>query len=247
MEARPYIGWENPVALGGATGPPPPARDLFANSKKNYIEVLSLVAWATGPLSPLGRATGGHFRNFSKRTYIFEFFLNIKKKKLPAPANTRHVPACCCTGPIPQPTPLLTSPAHLTRSLARFSGGSSSSSPRAPPAPFTHASQASRNAKSWPCTVAPLTPHPCLRGPGMPETRVRAFSRAKLAKAQRVQVGPGPKPQPTSQPRPSHRACCLVTVLLGAQTATPSCSRRAQACVAFHGAQHTEHTHAHIP
>ena len=61
------------------------ARDLFANSKKNYIKVLSPVAWATGPLSPLGRATGGHFRNFSKRTYIFEIFIffNIKKEKTP--------------------------------------------------------------------------------------------------------------------------------------------------------------------
>ena len=86
MEARAYIGWETPVARGGrgATGPPPPARDLFANSKINYIEVMSPVAWATGPLSPLGRATGGQFRNFSKQTYIFEFFLNIKKKKTPA-------------------------------------------------------------------------------------------------------------------------------------------------------------------
>ena len=35
MEARAYIGWETPChPWGGATGPPPPARDLFANSKK---------------------------------------------------------------------------------------------------------------------------------------------------------------------------------------------------------------------
>ena len=83
MAARAYIGREatDPVARWRGDRPPPPARDLFANSKKNYIEVLSPVAWATGPLSPLGRATGGHFRNFSKLTYIFEFFLNIKKKK----------------------------------------------------------------------------------------------------------------------------------------------------------------------
>jgi len=54
---------------GGSTGPLPPAKDLFANSKKNYIEVLG-----DRVLSPLGRATGGHFRNFSKRIYIFEFF-----------------------------------------------------------------------------------------------------------------------------------------------------------------------------
>ena len=74
MEARAYIGWETPYRPWGATGPcrslggdrtpslhTPPARDLFANSKKNYIKVLSPVAWATGPLSPLGRATGGYF------------------------------------------------------------------------------------------------------------------------------------------------------------------------------------------
>ena len=42
---------------------------------------MSPVAWATGPLSPLGRATGGHFRNFSKQTYIFEKIIFFKYKK----------------------------------------------------------------------------------------------------------------------------------------------------------------------
>ena len=76
MEARAYIGWETPVARGGGRQapvahwrgdmPPPPARDLFANSKKKYIMVLSPVAWA---------ATGKYFRNLSKWTYIFEIFI----------------------------------------------------------------------------------------------------------------------------------------------------------------------------
>ena len=52
METRAYIGWETPVARGGATGPLPLARDLFANSKKNYIRVPSPVAWATDPCRP---------------------------------------------------------------------------------------------------------------------------------------------------------------------------------------------------
>ena len=82
MEARAYIGWvgwETPVARGGgATGPLPPhtpGQGPLYKFKKNYINILS----------PLGRATGGHFRKFSKRTYIFKIFifLNIKKKKTP--------------------------------------------------------------------------------------------------------------------------------------------------------------------
>ena len=73
-------------SLGGRQDPLPPhtpGQGPLCKFKKNYIKVLSPVAWATGPLSPLGWATGGHFRNFSKRTYIFEIFifLNIKKKK----------------------------------------------------------------------------------------------------------------------------------------------------------------------
>ena len=96
MEARAYIGWETPcLPWGGcgpggwgATGPPPSTHPRLGTSlqiQKNYIKVLSPVAWATGPLSPLGRATGGHFRNFSKRTYIFEIFIffNIKRKRRP--------------------------------------------------------------------------------------------------------------------------------------------------------------------
>ena len=95
MEVRAYIGWETTVARGrqapvtrgrgAATGPLPPARDLFANSKKIYIRVLSPVAWATGPLSPLGRATGGIFEIFQNGHIFlkFLFFLNIKKKKTP--------------------------------------------------------------------------------------------------------------------------------------------------------------------
>ena len=44
---------------------------------------MSLVAWATGPLSPLGRATGDIFENFQNGHIFlkFLFFLNIKKKK----------------------------------------------------------------------------------------------------------------------------------------------------------------------
>ena len=44
---------------------------------------MSPVAWATGPLSPLGRATGGIFENFQNGHIFlkFLFFLNIKKKK----------------------------------------------------------------------------------------------------------------------------------------------------------------------
>ena len=90
MEARAYIGWETTVARGrqapvtrgrgAATGPLPPARDLFANSKKIYIRVLSPVAWATGPLSPLGRATGGIFEIF-QNGHIFLNFFKYKKEK----------------------------------------------------------------------------------------------------------------------------------------------------------------------
>ena len=72
MTARAYIGAY--VARWGAIGPLPRTRDLFANSKKNYIRVLSPVAWATGPLSPLGRATGGIFENF-QNGHIFLKFL----------------------------------------------------------------------------------------------------------------------------------------------------------------------------
>ena len=97
MEARTYIGWETPcrpwggdrpLSLGGGpTRPPPSTHPRPGTSlqiqKKNYIKILLLVAGAAGLLSPLGRATGGYFRNFSKQTYIFEIFifLNIKKKK----------------------------------------------------------------------------------------------------------------------------------------------------------------------
>ena len=56
MDVRAYIGVGDPVARGGETAPcrllggtgpslhAPPARDLFANSKKKYIKVLSPVA-----------------------------------------------------------------------------------------------------------------------------------------------------------------------------------------------------------
>ena len=88
MEASAYKGWDTPCRSLGVTGPSPsthprPETSLQIQKNKNYIKVLSPVAWATGPLSPLGRATGGHFRNFSKRTYIFEIFIffNIKKEK----------------------------------------------------------------------------------------------------------------------------------------------------------------------
>ena len=89
MEARAYIGWETPCRPLGGRGrqdplpPHTPGQGPLCKFKKNYIKVLSPVAWATGVLSPLERATGGYFRNFSKRTYIFKFFifLNIKKKK----------------------------------------------------------------------------------------------------------------------------------------------------------------------
>ena len=80
MEARAYIGWETPChPCGGGDRPPslhtPRPGTSLQIQKENYIKVLSPVAWATGPLSPLGRATGRHFRNFSKQTYIFEIFI----------------------------------------------------------------------------------------------------------------------------------------------------------------------------
>ena len=82
---RPWVGPQSP---GGGDRPPcphaPPARDLFANLKKK-ITLRSCRPWLgrQDPVAP-GRATGGHFRNFSKRTYIFEIliFFNIKKKKV---------------------------------------------------------------------------------------------------------------------------------------------------------------------
>ena len=63
MAAKTYIGAEGPCRPWGGRQAPLHfffARDLVANlKKKNYIRVLSPVAWATGPLSPLGRATEG--------------------------------------------------------------------------------------------------------------------------------------------------------------------------------------------
>ena len=109
MEARAYIGWETPCRPGGGTGPLPPhnpSQGPLCKFKKNYIKVLSLVAWPTGPLTLLGWATGGIFENFQNR-YIFLkflFFLNIKRKK------TRTQEACLMKttrimGPVSGPIP----------------------------------------------------------------------------------------------------------------------------------------------
>ena len=86
MEARSYIGWETPcrpLGGGGDRTPSlhtPPARDLFANSKKNYIKVLSSVAWATGPCRPWGGRPGAIFKIF-QNGHIFLKFLFFKYKK----------------------------------------------------------------------------------------------------------------------------------------------------------------------
>ena len=77
--------------VGRATGPPCRrvlARDLFEN-KKFYRKVPVAHCLSDRCLSPLKWATGGYFCNLLKRPYIFEilFFLNIKKKKVPPPAD----------------------------------------------------------------------------------------------------------------------------------------------------------------
>ena len=65
-----------------ATCPLPPARDLFANSKKNYIRVLSPKPRATGPLSPPIGRPGVVLKYFKTGIYFkILIFLNIKKKK----------------------------------------------------------------------------------------------------------------------------------------------------------------------
>ena len=83
MKAMSYIWWETLSPVGGRQATvarwggdrtpslhTPPARDLFANSKKNYIKVLAP-----------GAGDRGHFRNFSKWTYIFKFFIFLEYKK----------------------------------------------------------------------------------------------------------------------------------------------------------------------
>ena len=76
MAARAYIGREatDPVARWRGDRPPPPARDLFANSKKKvYIWVLSPVAWAKGPLSPPIGRPGGIFEIFQNGHIFLKF------------------------------------------------------------------------------------------------------------------------------------------------------------------------------
>jgi hypothetical protein len=89
MEARAYIEWETPVARGGDSPPSlhtPPARDLFANSKKNYIKVLS----------PWGGRREAIFKIFQNGHIFlkFLFFLNIKKKKARPEELQPSGPAC---------------------------------------------------------------------------------------------------------------------------------------------------------
>ena len=83
LEARAYIGWETPLSPlgGGGRQAPCPRPGTSLQIQKKYIKVMLPVAWATGVLSPLGRATGGYFRKFSKRTYIIEIFIFFKYKK----------------------------------------------------------------------------------------------------------------------------------------------------------------------
>ena len=89
MGSRAYIGGQSrsPKGRGGLWPPCRPSGDdrpplpprapgqgpLCKLEEKNYIKVLS----------PLGRATRVYFRNFSKRTYIFEIlnFFKYKKEK----------------------------------------------------------------------------------------------------------------------------------------------------------------------
>ena len=71
-----------PVPPGGATGPLPPSRDLFANSKK--ITLGSCRPWLgrQDPVAPY-RATGGSFEIFQNGHIFlkFWFFLIYKKKR----------------------------------------------------------------------------------------------------------------------------------------------------------------------
>jgi len=76
MEVRTYIGWETP----GPLPPHTPGQGALCKFKKKYIKVLSLCLGDRTPVAH-GAMTRGYFRNFSKRTYIFEIFIFFKYKK----------------------------------------------------------------------------------------------------------------------------------------------------------------------
>ena len=73
MDVRAYIGWETPVARGGATDPlPRPGTSLQIQKKFTLDPVVRCLGDRT--LSPQGRATGGIFENF-QNGHIFLKFL----------------------------------------------------------------------------------------------------------------------------------------------------------------------------
>jgi len=59
-----------PLSPAGGATCPLPRPGISLQIKKNYIRVLSPVAWATGPLSPLGRATGVFSKIFKTDIYF---------------------------------------------------------------------------------------------------------------------------------------------------------------------------------
>ena len=94
MEARAYIGWETPCRpwgglspIGGGDRTPslhtPPARDLFANSKKITLRSCRPLLGRQDPCRPWGGRPGAIFEIFQNGHIFlkFLFFLNIKKKK----------------------------------------------------------------------------------------------------------------------------------------------------------------------
>ena len=102
MEARAYIGWETrgggPVAPGGGRQTPSPRPGTSLQIQKKFT------------LRSCRPPTGdrGYFRKFSKRTYIFEFFifLNIKKEKDASTMGLAPMGLLChhfCPGSFPRP------------------------------------------------------------------------------------------------------------------------------------------------
>ena len=78
MEVRAYIGWETPVARvgggavapGGTIGPLPPARDLFANLKKNKLRSCRSLLGRQDPFAP-GPGDRGVFSKIFKTDIYF--------------------------------------------------------------------------------------------------------------------------------------------------------------------------------
>ena len=75
----------DPLSPGGATAPPPSARDLFASSKKITLRSCRPLLGRQNPCRPWGGRPGAIFEIFQNEHIFFIFyFLNIKKEKTPA-------------------------------------------------------------------------------------------------------------------------------------------------------------------